>query len=128
MLSLIISLPDTLPYPPPPMGSALLWACMAPRLGHGLPTPSPAWLCIHPRNCTPNTIPSPSIPTGEVLGGWDGGGLREERGEGCLEGTSERWVWWPRLPRGRFWEVGPILRTDRHVVSQFPGLRTHSRP
>lgn len=115
------------------MGSVLLWACMAPRLGHGLPTPSPAWLCIHPRNCTPNTIPSPSIPTGEVLEGWDGGGLGEERGEGCLEGISESWVWWPRLPRGRFWEVGnprvgPILRTDCHVVSQFPGLRTHSRP
>lgn len=118
--------------PSPPVGSALLWACMVPRLGHGLPTPSPAWLCIHLRNCTPNTTPSPSIHTGEVQGGWDCGDLREERGEGCPEGTSDSWVWWPRLPRGRFRgvgdpQVGPVRRKDRHVVSQPPGLRTHPR-
>lgn len=52
-----------------PVGSALPWACMAPRLGHDLPTPNPAWLCIHLRNCTPNTTPSPSTHTGEVQSG-----------------------------------------------------------
>ncbi|KAK1328438.1 hypothetical protein QTO34_012011 [Cnephaeus nilssonii] len=39
------------------------------RMGHDLPTPSPAWLCIHLKSCTPNTTPSPSTPTDAFMPG-----------------------------------------------------------
>lgn len=117
---------------PLPVGSALLWASMAPHLGYGPPTPSPTWLCIRLRNCTPNTTPSPSTRTGEVQGGpgQGRGRLREERDEAALRASQTATCGSPDFQEGGFGEWGTPrwdLFSGRSIIGS-PRSRAHCRP